>query len=469
MIADKNYYGHDFETTLTAAGIDLLRPTRKGEKTRPGERLFKPLVKIRISVRPSKGQPTWNSTADEHHPAESPDLATRPRAHFGMAPTSRRALVASGAGTCPGPVRRLSRSGGLFLVVVTVAATGMVSSLDCHSRPGPPLPPLRPQRRGDSAAARSARSPMPGRVHDHDRHPPAPAAGGLPGPARSSAHNDMAPAGTDLFCLISVGFAIRRRSASATAPDRTSSALLYATDRDRRSANLDSSPRGPVPGGVWGPIRCWNPTWHGAAAARGAVVHRQAADTERGRCSPSRFRSAPSVFGVIWSTGGPAGSLNAGPQYRAGSGPHRRGVVLHDVADGAAKNYDAHAVDLAFGRMEIDQAIGTITVQRHVNVEQAQPVTRRSIRQNKTSQRVAADVLAAASSSRLTPIDDQLHRPHDQVITQAGGFRGVRSDQPNSDRGVGDDSGMPSGSFLDKLIMVAVVAGQGWYDGQLSV
>jgi hypothetical protein len=43
LIADKNYYGRDFETTLTAAGIDLLRPTRKGEKTRTGEQLFKPL------------------------------------------------------------------------------------------------------------------------------------------------------------------------------------------------------------------------------------------------------------------------------------------------------------------------------------------------------------------------------------------------------------------------------------------
>ena len=50
LIADKNYYGHDFETTLTAAGIDLLRPTRKGEKTRPGEQFFKPLRQTVESV-----------------------------------------------------------------------------------------------------------------------------------------------------------------------------------------------------------------------------------------------------------------------------------------------------------------------------------------------------------------------------------------------------------------------------------
>ncbi len=50
LIADKNYYGRDFETTLTAAGIALLRPTRKGEPIRPGEALFKPLRQTVESV-----------------------------------------------------------------------------------------------------------------------------------------------------------------------------------------------------------------------------------------------------------------------------------------------------------------------------------------------------------------------------------------------------------------------------------
>ena len=57
LIADKNYYGQEFETTLTAAGIDLLRPTRKGEKTRAGEQFFKPLRQNVESVfDTSKGQ-----------------------------------------------------------------------------------------------------------------------------------------------------------------------------------------------------------------------------------------------------------------------------------------------------------------------------------------------------------------------------------------------------------------------------
>ncbi|WP_158896355.1 IS982 family transposase [Amycolatopsis anabasis] len=43
LIGDKNYYGAEFETTLTHEGIRLLRPARKGEPDRPGARLFKPL------------------------------------------------------------------------------------------------------------------------------------------------------------------------------------------------------------------------------------------------------------------------------------------------------------------------------------------------------------------------------------------------------------------------------------------
>ena len=43
LIGDKNYYGGDFETTLADAGLHLLRPARKGELARAGQRFFKPL------------------------------------------------------------------------------------------------------------------------------------------------------------------------------------------------------------------------------------------------------------------------------------------------------------------------------------------------------------------------------------------------------------------------------------------
>lgn len=57
LIADKNYFGHDFEASLADAGITLLRPARKGEPPRPGARFFKPLRQIIESINDTlKGQ-----------------------------------------------------------------------------------------------------------------------------------------------------------------------------------------------------------------------------------------------------------------------------------------------------------------------------------------------------------------------------------------------------------------------------
>ncbi len=57
IIADKNYYGHDFEATLADDGICLLRPARQGEPQRAGTQSFKPLRQIIESVNDTfKGQ-----------------------------------------------------------------------------------------------------------------------------------------------------------------------------------------------------------------------------------------------------------------------------------------------------------------------------------------------------------------------------------------------------------------------------
>ncbi|WP_069115473.1 IS982 family transposase [Jiangella alba] len=57
VIADKNYYGREFETTLTDAGVDLLRPARKGEPQRAGTEFFKPLRQVIESINDTlKGQ-----------------------------------------------------------------------------------------------------------------------------------------------------------------------------------------------------------------------------------------------------------------------------------------------------------------------------------------------------------------------------------------------------------------------------
>ena len=57
LIGDKNYYGASFEAAIADAGIVLLRPARKGEPSRPGARLFRPLRQIIESVNATfKGQ-----------------------------------------------------------------------------------------------------------------------------------------------------------------------------------------------------------------------------------------------------------------------------------------------------------------------------------------------------------------------------------------------------------------------------
>jgi hypothetical protein len=63
LIGDKNYYGTQFEASLAERGLTLLRPSRKGEKTRAGQRFFKPLRQIIESVNN-----TFKAQLDlEHH------------------------------------------------------------------------------------------------------------------------------------------------------------------------------------------------------------------------------------------------------------------------------------------------------------------------------------------------------------------------------------------------------------------
>jgi hypothetical protein len=68
LIGDKNYYGAAFEETAGQAGIELLRPARKGENLRAGSRFFKPLRQIIESINDTlKGQLDL-----EHHGGRTP-------------------------------------------------------------------------------------------------------------------------------------------------------------------------------------------------------------------------------------------------------------------------------------------------------------------------------------------------------------------------------------------------------------
>jgi hypothetical protein len=50
VIADKAYYGEEFENGLAAEGLVLLRKARKGEAPRPGSRFFKPFRQVVESI-----------------------------------------------------------------------------------------------------------------------------------------------------------------------------------------------------------------------------------------------------------------------------------------------------------------------------------------------------------------------------------------------------------------------------------
>ncbi len=57
VIGDKNYFGREFEAELAEAGLDLLRPARKGEPPRAGSEFFKPLRQVIESINDTfKGQ-----------------------------------------------------------------------------------------------------------------------------------------------------------------------------------------------------------------------------------------------------------------------------------------------------------------------------------------------------------------------------------------------------------------------------
>jgi hypothetical protein len=43
LIGDKNYYGREFEASLAAGGLDLLRPAGAGEASRHGQQFLRPL------------------------------------------------------------------------------------------------------------------------------------------------------------------------------------------------------------------------------------------------------------------------------------------------------------------------------------------------------------------------------------------------------------------------------------------
>lgn len=81
VIADRQYYGQQFEATLNDHSITLLRPTQTDEPARPGAALFKPLRQVIESINDTfKGQLDL-----EHHGGHTPlgGLGPRPATRSG--------------------------------------------------------------------------------------------------------------------------------------------------------------------------------------------------------------------------------------------------------------------------------------------------------------------------------------------------------------------------------------------------
>jgi hypothetical protein len=67
LVADRNYYGRQFEHILAELGVRPLRPARKGEPGRAGQRLFKPLRQLIESVNHTF-KASWTSNGTEVTP-----------------------------------------------------------------------------------------------------------------------------------------------------------------------------------------------------------------------------------------------------------------------------------------------------------------------------------------------------------------------------------------------------------------
>jgi hypothetical protein len=110
LIADKHYYGRQFERLLCELGLRLLRPARKGEPDRAGAHLFRPLRQVIESINQTfKGQLDLERhgghtpaggvvrVLQRHARLDRRDLAQRPhRPADRQVPTRLRSLMAPG-------------------------------------------------------------------------------------------------------------------------------------------------------------------------------------------------------------------------------------------------------------------------------------------------------------------------------------------------------------------------------------
>ena len=107
------------------------------------------------------------------------------------------------------------------------------------------------------------------------------------------------------------------------------------------------------------------------------------------------LRAGGVVFGVFWLFRRVAGGLtDRDVRVASGLAQTAAAVVLTNVAANSPVQLEVHLRGSAFGRVEVDQALGAIAGQRHCDLQEARVLLRSTAyAQNRSSRAVARDVL----------------------------------------------------------------------------
>lgn len=206
-------------------------------------------------------------------------------------------------------------------------------------------------------------------------------------------------AGARLLCDIAAQLLSVDGAAVLTRGKADASALLYATDPV--IARLDDlefvSGEGPCLEAYWNHCLVLEPDLAGGAAtARWPWFAPEAVAVNARAVFAFPLQAGQVQFGVFWLYRRAAGGL-IGRDLNAAHGlaQSAAALVLADVAEHSAEQLDAHFLGSAYGRVEIDQALGSIAGQRHSDIEEARVLLRSTaFAQNRSSRAVAKDVLA---------------------------------------------------------------------------
>lgn len=206
-------------------------------------------------------------------------------------------------------------------------------------------------------------------------------------------------AGAQLVCDLGVQVLQVDGAAVLTRGRQDASALLYATDPV--IARLDDlefvTGEGPCLEAFWNHRPVLEPDLGGGwATTRWPWFAPEAVAIGAGAVFAFPLHAGDIEFGVFWLFRRASADLTDRELSVAqGLAQTAAAVVLTGVAENSTDQLNAHFRASPFGRVDVDQAIGVIAVQRHSDIEEARLLLRgTAYAQNRSSRAVAKDVLA---------------------------------------------------------------------------